>query len=153
MSLLGDDLFSSGNSADDIDFEAAASAFPDISLDGSTDIPSFSAAPSLGGGSGPVARSTSVFSFDDFDTAPQSAVKVTGDDEIEKFESVFPEIEAPKQVSLIFPLRSVEVLLRGNVASCADLYYCNVCTSTPTIRAVFDSYSDPYYSRGRTRGY
>ena len=95
MSLLGDDLFSSGNNAEDIDFDAAASAFPDIALDGSTDI-------STAGGGGPIARSTSVFSFDDFDTAPQSAVKVTGDDEIEKFESVFPEIEAPKQVGLIF---------------------------------------------------
>jgi hypothetical protein len=36
MSLLGDDLFSSGNNADDIGFDRAISAFP---LDGSTDIP------------------------------------------------------------------------------------------------------------------
>jgi len=101
MSLLGDDLFSSGNTVDEFDFDAAASAFPDISLDGSTEIPNFSTAP-LGGGGGPIARSTSGFSFDDFDTAPQSAVKVTGDDEIEKFESEFPEISPPTQVSVVF---------------------------------------------------
>jgi len=89
----------SGNSADEFDFDAAASAFPDISLDGSTEIPAAAAAPLAGGGGGAIARSTSVFSFDDFDTAPQSAVTVTGDDEIEKFESVFPEIAtaAPTQ--------------------------------------------------------
>lgn len=97
--LLGGDFssFSSGrNNNDDIDFDAAASAFPDISLDG--DIPS---APS-GGGAG--SGDDSGFSFDDFDAAPpmqsQSSVKVTGDDDIEKFESDFPEIDMPQQVSL-----------------------------------------------------
>ncbi|KAF9529792.1 clathrin light chain-domain-containing protein [Crepidotus variabilis] len=91
--LLGGDFasFTSGrNNNDDIDFDAAASAFPDISLDG--DIPS---GPSGGGGD------DSGFSFDDFDAAPpmqtQTAVKVTGDDDIEKFESDFPEIDMPQQ--------------------------------------------------------
>lgn len=75
-------------SGDDIDFDLAASAFPDISLDG--DIPS---AP-------PVAQTSSSggFSFDDFDSPPverTTEVKVTGDDEIEKFENEFPEIEIP----------------------------------------------------------
>jgi hypothetical protein len=107
MSLLGDDLFSSGNSADDIDFDRAASAFPDISLDGITDIPSLS---TFGGGGGPIARSTSGFSFDDFDTAPQSAVTVTGTDEIEKFENEFPEIPVPKQVAFWFSLLENETV-------------------------------------------
>jgi len=152
MSLLGDDLFSSGNTADEFDFDAAASAFPDISLDGSTEIPSFSAA-TLGGG-GPIARSTSGFSFDDFDTAPQSAVKVTGDDEIDKFESEFPEISPPLQVGvfLIFCLKKV-FAHRKFIASCADLYSCNVCTTASTIWAVFYSYFEPTYVGGRTGGY
>lgn len=98
MSLLGDDLFSSRTNADTIDLDYAASAFPDISLDGSTELSSYSSAHSTIPGGGPIARSTSGFSFDDFDTAPQSAVTVTGDDEIGKFESEFPEISIPKQV-------------------------------------------------------
>lgn len=77
-------------SGDDIDFDLAASAFPDISLDGDIPVPS---AP-------PVAQTSSSggFSFDDFDSPPlerTTEVKVTGDDEIEKFENEFPEIEMP----------------------------------------------------------
>ncbi|KZT05399.1 clathrin light chain [Laetiporus sulphureus 93-53] len=73
----------------EIDFDRAASAFPDISLDGSDDIP----APSV-----VVPIKTSSFSFDDFSSSPRertTEVKVTGDDEIEKFESEFPDIEVP----------------------------------------------------------
>ena len=72
--------------ADEIDFDAAASAFPDISLDG--DIPTL-----------PVTQpaqtmSSSGFSFDDFDEPKGSEhVRVTGDDELDKFESQFPELE------------------------------------------------------------
>ena len=75
----------------EIDFDRAASAFPDISLDGTDDIP----APSLA--AAPPA-STVGFSFDDFSSPPrglQNDVKVTGDDEIEKFEDQFPDIEVP----------------------------------------------------------
>jgi hypothetical protein len=77
------DLFSSEN---DIDLDRAASAFPDISIDGSDHFhtPAQSQATSLG------------FSFDDFDSAPHVSttdVKVTGDDEIDKFESEFPDID------------------------------------------------------------
>lgn len=75
---------------DDIDFDRAASAFPDISLDG--DIPNIpeSAAP-------PAAAGNTSFSFDDFEPPRErtTEVKITGDDEIEKFESEFPEIEVP----------------------------------------------------------
>ena len=84
---------------DDIDFAAAAAAFPDISLDGDIPIPA-----------GPPATQQSLsggFSFDDFDTPPRERttdVKVTGDDEIEKFESEFPDIEVPQVCSMtIFP--------------------------------------------------
>ncbi|KAF8716518.1 hypothetical protein AX14_012309 [Amanita brunnescens Koide BX004] len=76
---------------DDIDFDRAASAFPDISLDGSGDIP-IPAAPPV--------RHDSGFAFD-FDAAPparkDTVVKVTGDDDIDKFESEFPELDVPLQ--------------------------------------------------------
>lgn len=83
--------FSSG---DDIDFDRAASAFPDISLDGSGDIPT----PTLGGA--PVlSHQTSTSSYADFDEfstpPPHNDVKVTGDDEIEQFESQFPDLDVP----------------------------------------------------------
>jgi len=78
------DLFSSET---EIDFDRAASAFPDISIDGSDDFhtpaPSISKHDSIG------------FSFDDFDPPPMqraTEVKVTGDDEIERFENEFPDI-------------------------------------------------------------
>lgn len=79
-----------------IDFDRASSAFPDISLDGEGDIPNTTNTYSnpqatLGGG----------FDFDDFSSPPPNLggrvtdVKVTGDDEIEKFEDQFPELDIP----------------------------------------------------------
>ena len=104
--LLGDEFsaptetggsFATATGGDEIDFDRAASAFPDISLDGADDIPVPAAAPVT---SPPASGS---FSFDAFDAAPVPAqkttdVKVTGDDEIEKFESEFPEIDVPSAV-------------------------------------------------------
>ena len=92
--------FATATGADDIDFDRAASAFPDISLDGSTDIPipvTTTAAPVVSSGS---------FSFDSFSPPPiqkSTEVKVTGDDEIEKFESEFPEIEVPSVNTWLHP--------------------------------------------------
>ncbi|ETW74787.1 hypothetical protein HETIRDRAFT_391469 [Heterobasidion irregulare TC 32-1] len=88
------DLLSSDN--DEIDFDRAASAFPDISLDGDSDIPS-----------GPIIPTVTNSNFDggfdlgDFDNAPVRDVKVTGDEdgEIEKFESEFPDIGVPEEVA------------------------------------------------------
>ncbi|TFK21986.1 clathrin light chain [Coprinopsis marcescibilis] len=90
--LFGGEFGGSGNSnglgGDDIDLDRAASAFPDISLDG--DIPSVPDA----------ARTTSGFSFDSFDAPKDNGnVRVTGDDEINQFESQFPELEVPQHVS------------------------------------------------------
>ena len=86
--LLGGQ-FSSG---DEIDFDRAASAFPDISLDGSSDIPTPTGAPGL-------SHQTSTSSYADFDDfatpPPHTDVKVTGDDEIDQFESQFPDIDVP----------------------------------------------------------
>ncbi|KAJ7503063.1 clathrin light chain [Mycena galericulata] len=79
--LSGD--FTSGG-GDEIDFDAAASAFPAISLDG--DIPDFPT-------TGAAARSNSDFFLEDFDEPRETVVKVTGDDEIEKFSSEFPAID------------------------------------------------------------
>lgn len=72
---------------DDFDFDRAASAFPDISLDGEGVVPSF---PAVSAPAPP-----SAFSFDDFGSPPRQSyteVKVTGDEEIEKFEDQFPEL-------------------------------------------------------------
>ncbi|KAI0035615.1 clathrin light chain [Vararia minispora EC-137] len=78
------DLLGGGN--DDIDFDKAASAFPDISLDGMDDIPNIPG--SAAGGAG--------FDIDSFEPTPiQRDITVTGDNDgvIEKFENEFPELE------------------------------------------------------------
>jgi len=75
---------------DEFDFDAAASSFPDISLDGEGDVPLSSAPAPPGSG----------FSFDDFDNSLGGTdVKVTGDDEIEKFEDQFPDLDVGQPVS------------------------------------------------------
>ncbi|KAJ7072751.1 clathrin light chain [Mycena amicta] len=86
-----DDFTSSSNAGGDIDFDAAAAQFPDISLDG--DIP---AAP-IPARSTTMGSSSSANDFLAFDPQPprETAVKVTGDDDIEKFSSDFPDIEVP----------------------------------------------------------
>ncbi len=97
--------FSGSKNTDEFDFDRAVSAFPDISLD---DVPTFPTSP------GGDTRTTSGFSFHDFDTAPsQSPVKITGDDELEKFENEFPEIDVPlMQVSFRF-FFSIYISLRS----------------------------------------
>ncbi|EJD08403.1 uncharacterized protein FOMMEDRAFT_74206 [Fomitiporia mediterranea MF3/22] len=78
---------SSTGGVGDIDLDAAASAFPDISLDGSGDIPI--TAPTHGS----IQPTSNGLDFGDFETpAPVREVKVTGDDEIERFEDQFPDI-------------------------------------------------------------
>jgi hypothetical protein len=101
---MSDYLNSSSN--DDFDFDKAASAFPDISLDGEGDFPGASAPPQTTTTTNAGANTSSGFSFDDFGSPPRgagmnlNAVKVTGDEEIEKFESEFPELDVgpPSQV-------------------------------------------------------
>ncbi|RXW24951.1 hypothetical protein EST38_g905 [Candolleomyces aberdarensis] len=83
---------------DEIDFDAAASAFPEISLDG--DIPTLPVSQPT------QTKSSSGFSFDNFDDFEDSKgsehVRVTGDDELDKFESQFPELEeTPPQPPLV----------------------------------------------------
>jgi hypothetical protein len=81
-------IHSGGNG--EMDFDRAASAFPDISLDGSGDIPTHNPAPMLSN------TSSSDFDFNDFSTPPlHTDIKVTGDDEFEQFESQFPDIGVP----------------------------------------------------------
>ncbi|KAI0629443.1 clathrin light chain-domain-containing protein [Trametes polyzona] len=80
---------------DDLDLDRAASAFPEISLDGSGDISVPSAPPAAP----PISSTASFASFSDFSSPPPREVKVTGDDEIEKFENEFPDIEVPSQVA------------------------------------------------------
>ena len=78
----------------DIDFDRAASAFPDISLDGDGDIPTFATPPSH------TPPPAGPFDLDAFGgPTPAREVRVTGhdaDDEIGKFESEFPELDVPQ---------------------------------------------------------
>ena len=84
--------------SDDYDFDAAASAFPDLDALGDSDIPSSATpmpAPKPGAvGAPPVVN----FAFDDPAPPP---VKVTGDDEIAQFESSFPDIGVPVRLLLV----------------------------------------------------
>ena len=84
------------SNVNDIDLDRAASAFPDIDFDGDIPVP---AAPQ---------RSTlnkdGSFGFDiNSLTSPpaQPDVKVTGGDEIDKFESAFPDIGPTPQVPIM----------------------------------------------------
>lgn len=92
--LLGDTFGSSsgvtGGNIDDVDFDLAASAFPDISLGG--DIPSPSVLPHT---------SSNQFDFNSFSSPPPPpAVNITSnDDEIGKFESTFPDIGSTVRLS------------------------------------------------------
>lgn len=78
------------SAVDELDFDRAASAFPDISLDGDGDFPAAHSYSSPGNN-----NQTGGFSFDDFGSPPLPNVRVTGDDEIDKFEDQFPEIDTP----------------------------------------------------------
>ena len=72
---------------DEIDLDKAASAFPDLGIDGLDDVP----IPTSSGAPPPE------FSFDAISDPleqPAHDVKVTGDDEIEKFEDQFPDISS-----------------------------------------------------------
>ena len=76
---------------DDIDFDRAASAFPDIDIDSGDFIQGSQPPPPI-----VAARTSNGFSFDNFGSPPPSQkteVKVTGDDDFNAFESEFPEIE------------------------------------------------------------
>jgi len=92
--ILGGEFSTSmhGNaSADDIDFDRAASAFPDINVDSGDFI---SSQPPIVAG-----RTSNGFSFDDFESPPfqqhkDTQVKATGDDDLDKFENEFPDINA-----------------------------------------------------------
>ena len=77
---------------DDIDFDRAASAFPDIDIDSGDFVQASQPPPPI-----LAARTSNGFSFDNFGSPPPShktEVKVTGDDDFDTFESDFPEIDA-----------------------------------------------------------
>ena len=93
--ILGNEFSTSlhrPTASDDIDFDRAASAFPDIDIDSGDFIQSSQPPPPI-----VAARTSNGFSFDDFGSPPPSqntTVKVTGDDDFDTFESEFPEIDA-----------------------------------------------------------
>ncbi|KAI0828005.1 clathrin light chain [Trametes gibbosa] len=79
---------------DDLDLDRATSAFPEISLDGDFSVPS---APPV---APPLSSTASFASFSDFSSPPPPRdVKVTGDDDIEKFENEFPDIDVPSSIT------------------------------------------------------
>ncbi|KAH9855905.1 clathrin light chain [Lenzites betulinus] len=83
-----------GTAGDDLDLDRATSAFPEISLDGDFSMP---AAPPV---APPLSSTASFASFSDFSSPPPPRdIKVTGDDEIEKFENEFPDIEVPSSIT------------------------------------------------------
>ncbi|KAJ7655379.1 clathrin light chain [Mycena rosella] len=83
------------STGDEIDFDAAASQFPALDGDGDGDILSASfASPSATANYTPSAATADAdfFAFEE-PRARETVVKVTGDDEIEKFASEFPDID------------------------------------------------------------
>ena len=92
--ILGDEFSTSLHSTtsdNDIDFDRAASAFPDIDIDSGNFVQNPQRPPIA------AARTSNGFSFDDFESPPpkkDTQVKVTGDDDFDAFESEFPEIDA-----------------------------------------------------------
>ncbi len=141
----------------DIDFDAAASAFPEISLDGSTDI-TFPTSHTA------TAPTNSGFSFDDFDSPPRPAkeIAVTGNDEIDKFESDFPELDIPAvSLSVFKPLPTLKwrvmwffglflIVVTACFHSYATYvrYSTSLCPASAALGVHVHSYFDPIH-RGR----
>jgi hypothetical protein len=105
---------------DNIDLDRAASAFPDIDLDGG--IPSIPQQTT--------SNNDNSFGFDlNSLTSPPAPkdVKVTGDDEIDKFESAFPDIAPMPEVTTAFnifmiawlTLMPADLLPASSTAECA----------------------------------
>ena len=144
-------------SGGDLDFDRAASAFPDISLDGDDfSTPTGFSAPTMGGGG-------SGFSFDDFDSPPARDIKVTGDDEIEKFEDQFPELDVPGPqvgnllVSLQYYCNGIDVLycIAINVAALKTHLWCcpSFCASSAAVIIHHYTYLQSTTGRGGATGY
>ncbi|TRM68952.1 clathrin light chain-domain-containing protein [Schizophyllum amplum] len=128
---MDDDLlggFSTSKSGgDDIDFDAAASQFPDISLDGEGDFP---ALPDIASPVAPVPAPS--FSLDALDgPTPSREVKVTGDDEIEQFTSHFPDIEVPQASPP--PLQQQPSLFGAGTPTIAPRPQASAFSSTPIL--------------------
>jgi hypothetical protein len=140
------DLFSDA----DIDFDRAASAFPDISLDGEGDISTFSPPPvGLPPPAGP-------FDLESFGSpTPAREVKVTGHDDhdIVKFESEFPELDVPQvrpfflaKYALLAVLPDADDDIVGDCYSPCSAYIrcCSTfCTTSATISTFSDSNLEP----------
>jgi hypothetical protein len=163
--------------SDDIDFDRAASAFPDIDIDSGNFIQSSQPPPPI-----VAARTSNGFSFDDFGSPPPSqntTVKVTGDDDFDTFESEFPEIDAG-QVSwhsfleLSYPNYGLPYLallplhygfarmmmtftdtnhLASFSTAATTRLWRNIRSSTTSIHVFFDPHLDPNYIRGRAPGH
>lgn len=131
----------------DIDFDKAVSAFPDISLDGEGDFPTPHIGAGIGGG----------FSFGDFGSHD---VKVTKDDEFEKFDYQFPDvnIDVPGQVctfecfSNLYTTLTTFFLLTARNPSCFTTHiWCSTPLRTPssTVQLLQYTYPESAYRRRR----
>ena len=133
----------------DIDFEKAISSFPDISLDGEGDFPTPLIGTGVGGGS---------FSFGGFGGSSGHEVKVTGDDDFEKFDYQFPEVgvDTPGQVCILsfFPtcIRYRSLSITVHTPSCL---WCSTPFRTPpsTIQLFQYTYLESAYRRRGTPSY
>ena len=130
----------SGNT-EDIDLDRAASAFPDIDLDG--DIPPIPQRTTSNNDSG------FGFSINSLISPPaQPDVKITGDDEIDKFESAFPDLEPIPQVTTTFQVITTAWLtfMPANLLPTSSPTKCvfqctGVCPSPPAFRWIFHTHS------------
>ena len=145
------------------DFDAV-SALSDIPLDGEGDLPSFPAVPVL------APAPPSVFSFDHFGSPPRPSfnkVKVTDDDEIEKFEDQFPELNVSHvRLSFLIIRCGARVVVHGvvltYVVACADrvaaspcaayVWSCHAIRTAPSVsRVLVGTHSQPAGLGRRTR--
>ena len=130
----------------DIDFDKAVSAFPDISLDGEGDFPT----PHIGGIGG------GGFSFGDFGSHD---VKVTRDDEFEKFDYQFPDVDVdvPGQVctfecfSNLYTTLTIFLLTARNPSFFTTHIWCSTPLRTPssTVQLLQYTYPESAYRRRR----
>jgi hypothetical protein len=139
----------------DIDWERAATAFPDISLDGEGDIPTFSPPPPI---SPPAPAGP--FDLDAFGSSARARnIKVTGhdDSDIEKFESVFPELDVPQVRLEKYPSKAVGCYVKhetrdaddsvagDHLALCSTYIRCSpaLCTTSSAVGSFRDSNFEP----------
>lgn len=115
QAILGGSFSPTGldSSGGDVDF--SASAFPDLdAFDGDAPIPSASArslSNGLGDGFGDFETIPSMGSFNG---PPPTDVKVTGDADLDQFESQFPDLDVVRDATFVFHAANSDSLMKLN---------------------------------------